>query len=211
MFAPLLIALLVAAPPGPAAADAASAQAMLRRLEERSAHTSDLVARFSQSYRSGMLGRQVTERGTVEIKRPGLMRWEYTDPEKKLFVSDGRSFYFYVPSEKQVIVSQQDQSRSLAARLLSGRGDLGGEFAVSLDSPKEEGVVRLQLVPRHEDPDLQRAWVDLEPSGRIRGIQIDDLQGNRTSFRFEGIRENTGLKDELFRFQVPKGVEVIRG
>ncbi len=211
MFAPLLIALLVAAPPGPAAADAASAQAMLRRLEERSAHTSDLVARFSQSYRSGMLGRQVTEHGTVEIKRPGLMRWEYTDPEKKLFVSDGRSFYFYVPSEKQVIVSQQDQSRSLAARLLSGRGDLGGEFAVSLDSPQEEGVVRLQLVPRHEDPDLQRAWVDLEPSGRIRGIQIDDLQGNRTSFRFEGIRENTGLKDELFRFQVPKGVEVIRG
>ncbi len=211
MLAQLLIALLVFAPPPPAAADVAASQAMLRRLEERSAHTSDLVARFTQSYRSGMLGRQVTEHGTVEIKRPGLMRWEYTEPEKKLFVSDGRSFYFYVPAEKQVIVSQQDQSRSLAARLLSGRGGLGEEFTVSLDSPQEEGVVRLQLVPRHEDPDLQRAWVDLEPSGRIRGIQIDDLQGNRTSFRFEAIRENTGLKDELFRFQVPRGVEVIRG
>ncbi len=211
MLAPLLIALLAKAPPAPVSGDAAAAQAMLRRLEERSAHTSDLVARFSQSYRSGMLGRQLTEHGTVEIKRPGLMRWEYTDPEKKLFVSDGRTFYFYVPAEKQVIVSQQDQQRSLAARLLSGRGDLGQEFTVSLDSPQEEGLVRLELVPRQEDADLQRAWVDLEPSGRIRAIQLDDVQGNRTSFRFEAIRENTGLKDQRFRFEVPKGVEVIRG
>ena len=211
MIAPLLIAFLATPPPAPAAADAAAAQAMLRRLEERSAHTSDLVARFSQSYRSGMLGRQVTEHGTVEIKRPGLMRWEYSDPERKLFVCDGRSFYFYVPAEKQVIVSQQDEQRSLAARLLSGRGGLAGEFTVSLDSPQEEGVVRLALVPKHEDADLQRAWVDLLPSGRIRAILLDDLQGNRTSFRFEGVRENTGLKDERFRFQVPKGVEVIRG
>jgi outer membrane lipoprotein-sorting protein len=37
------------------------------------------------------------------------------------------------------------------------------------------------------------------------------VQGNRTHFSFEGVRENTGLKDELFRFEVPKGVEVIRG
>ncbi len=208
-FAPVLIALLWATPATDA--DDPAARALLRRLEERRARTTDLVARFSQSYRSGMLGRQVTESGIVSIKRPGRMRWEYKEPEPKLFVSDGRTFYFYVPAEKQVIVSEQDEQRSLAARLLSGRGGLADEFTVSLDSPQQEGVLRLKLVPRQEQPDLQRAWIEMEPSGRIRSIQLDDVQGNRTSFHFEGIRENTGLKDDLFRFEVPKGVEVIRG
>ena len=211
MLVPLLIAFLSAAPPATGAGDAGAALALLRRLEERNARTSDLVARFTQSYRSGMLGREVTESGTVAIKRPGRMRWEYEQPEPKLFVSDGRRFYFYVPAEKQVIVSDEDEQRSLAARLLSGRGGIGDEFSVSLDTPREEGVLRLKLVPRREQPDVERAWVELEPSGRVREIELDDVQGNRTRFRFEGLRENTGLKDELFRFEVPKGVEVIRG
>lgn len=213
MLALLIAATLSSAAP-PAASpdgDAARARTLLQRLEQHHARTADLVARFTQSYRSGMLGREVTERGVVSIKRPGRMRWEYKDPEPKLFVSDGKTFYFYVPADKQVIVSEQDERRSLAARLLSGRGGLADEFDASLESPLEEGVVRLKLVPRREQPDVERAFVDLEPSGRVREILLDDVQGNRTRFRFEAIRENTGLRDELFRFEVPKGVEVIRG
>jgi outer membrane lipoprotein carrier protein len=211
----LLTALAVLAPAAPVSpgtdADAELARSLVRKVEERHARTADLVARFTQSYRSGMLGREVTERGVVSLKRPGRMRWEYKDPEPKLFISDGRTFYFYVPADKQVIVSEQDEQRSLAARLLSGRGGLAEEFAASLESPLEEGVVRLKLVPRHEQPDVERAFVDVEPSGRVRAILLDDVQGNRTRFRFEAVRENTGLRDELFRFEVPKGVEVIRG
>lgn len=206
----LLAATLLAQAPDPAP-DAGLARSLLRRVEQRHARTNDLVARFSQSYRSGMLGRELTERGTLSIKRPGRMRWEYKDPEPKLFVSDGRTFYFYVPADRQVIVSEQDPSRSLAARLLSGRGGLADEFEVTLESPLEEGVVRLKLVPRGGQADVERAFLDVEPSGRIRAILLDDLQGNRTRFRFEAVRENRGLRDELFRFQVPDGVEVIRG
>jgi outer membrane lipoprotein carrier protein len=206
----LLLTALALAATG-ATGDAGLAESLVRRIEERNARTHDLVARFTQSYRSGILGRETTERGVVFIKRPGRMRWEYKDPERKLFVSDGRTFYFYVPADKQVIVSEQDQQRSLAARLLYGKGGLAEEFSASLDEPLEEGVVRLRLVPRREQPDVERALVDVEPSGRIRAILLEDVQGNRTRFSFEGLRENTGLKDELFRFEVPKGVEVIRG
>jgi outer membrane lipoprotein carrier protein len=206
----LLGALLPAKPAAPSA-DADLARSILRRIEERQARTADLVGRFTQSYRSGMLGREVVERGIVSIKRPGRMRWEYKDPEPKLFVSDGRTFYFYVPADRQVIVSEQDTQRSLAARLLSGRGGLADEFDVSLEEPPEEGVVRLKLVPRQEQADLTRAHVDAETTGRIRSILIEDQQGNRTRYRFENVRENTGLDDRLFRFEVPKGVEVVRG
>jgi outer membrane lipoprotein carrier protein len=210
----LLLALAVLSPRPALPAvdpDADLARSLVRRIEERHGRTADLVARFTQSYRSGMLGREVVERGVLSIKRPGRMRWEYKDPDSKLFVSDGRTFYFYVPEDKQVVVSEQDVERSLAARLLSGRGGLLEEFDASLEEPLEEGVLRVKLVPRREQPDVAQAFVDVEPSGRIRSILLVDVQGNRTRFRFEGVRENTGLPEKLFRFEVPPGVEVIRG
>jgi outer membrane lipoprotein carrier protein len=191
--------------------DESLAQGVVRAIEEHQARTVDVVARFSQSYRSGLLGREITERGVVQIKAPGRMRWEYKDPEPKLFVTDGRTFYFYVPADKQVVVSEQDTKHSLAARLLSGKGGLLDEFTASLDEPTEEGVLRLKLVPRQPQADVERALVDVEPRGRIRSILLEDVQGNRTRFRFEDVRENTGLADRLFRFDPPKGVEVIRG
>jgi outer membrane lipoprotein carrier protein len=208
-----LLPALLPAPPAsrPDDADAALARSLVRRVEERQARVADLVARFTQSYRSGMLGREIVERGVVSIKRPGRMRWEYKKPEEKLFVSDGRTFYFYVPADRQVIVSEQDDQRSLAARLLSGKGGLLDEFSASLDPPPEEGVVRLKFVPRQEQAEVALAYVDAEPTGRIRSILIQDAQGNRTRFRFDDVRENTGLDDRLFRFQVPKGVEVVHG
>ena len=208
MCAALLACLLVAAP---AAQTSDSARGLVRAIEAHHARTVDIVARFTQSYRSGMLGREIVERGVVSIKRPGRMRWEYKDPEVKLFVSDGRTFYFYVPSDRQVVVSEQDVRHSLAARLLTGAGCLLDEFEASLEEPLEEGVLRLRLVPRQAQADVERATVDAEPGGRIRGVLLEDMQGNRTRFRFEDVRENTGLADRLFRFEPPKGVEVIRG
>lgn len=188
-----------------------SARGLVRAIESHHARTSDMVARFSQSYRSGMLGREIVERGVVSIKRPGRMRWEYKDPEPKLFVSDGRTFYFYVPADRQVVVSEQDPRHSLAARLLTGGGGLLDEFEASLEVPLEEGVLRLRLVPRQAQAEVESATIDAEPGGRIRAVQIEDVQGGRTRFRFEAVRENTGLAERLFRFEPPKGVEVIRG
>ncbi len=69
----------------------------------------------------------------------------------------------------------------------------------------------MRLTPREENAEIERAYIDLEPSGLVRSILLEDIQGNRTRFRFEEIRENTGLSDRLFRFEIPSGVEVIRG
>ena len=209
MLAALTASLLLAAQVS--GSDESLAQTVLRTIEEHHAQTADLVARFTQSYRSGLIGREITERGVLQIKRPGRMRWDYKDPETKLFVTDGRTFYFYVPADRQVVVSEQDARHSLAARLLSGKGGLADEFTATLEEPKEEGVLRLRLVPRQPQADVERALVDVEPRGRIRAILLEDVQGNRTRFRFEDVRENTGIADRVFRFEVPKGVEVIHG
>jgi outer membrane lipoprotein carrier protein len=206
-----MIAILLAALALPAETDASLAQSLVRRLEERQSRAQDMTARFVQSYRSGVLGKEIVERGVVRLKRPGRMLWEYKDPEKKTFLSDGHSYWFYVPADRQVIVRDQDQERGVATRLLSGRGGLLGEFEATLDSPPSEGLYRVRLSPRKPDPEVEVLLVDLDPAGQLRGIQVEDAQGNKSRFRFEDVRENTGLPDKLFRFEVPPGVEVIRG
>jgi outer membrane lipoprotein carrier protein len=196
-------ALLAAAPP------ARSAEEIARRVEERQKGVQDLQARFVQTYRSGVLGREIVERGTVSLKSPGRMRWEYDDPEPKTFVCDGKTFYFYVPADKQVIVRDQADARGITAQLLAGRIAIEEQFQVALETLA--GHERLRLTPRKQDPEMERVYLDVDASDRIRGIEILDPQGNRSRFEFQGLRENIGLPDRLFHFEMPKGVDVITG
>jgi outer membrane lipoprotein carrier protein len=201
--ASLLLALVNTTPAPPP-----TAEALARRIEERHRSVQDLTAHFVQTYRSGALGREVTERGTVSIKPPGRMLWEYKDPEKKVFVSDGKTFYFYVPSDRQVIVREQAGDKGVLSRLLSGQ-EILGEFQVALETTS--GKTRLRLTPRKPDPEIDRLYLEPDAKDHIEAIEIVDAQGNRSQFRFEGIRENVGLSDRLFRFEVPRGVEVVSG
>ena len=199
-------ALLVASPAAPT-----PAEALAVRVEEKHRTLKDLTATFVQTYRSGMLGRAVVEKGTLSLKPPGRMRWEYRDPEKKTFVSDGRSFYFYVPADRQVIVREQADSRGTPALLLSGRGDILGQFAVTEEEAPTAAIRRLRLVPRKADPEIEHVILDVDGGARIRAIVVVDAQGNRSQFAFDRFKENVGLDDGLFRFQVPRGVEVVSG
>jgi outer membrane lipoprotein carrier protein len=195
----------------PAAASRAEAEALARRVEQRHRTVTDLTARFTQTYRSGLIGREIVEKGVVSIKRPGRMLWEYREPEKKTFVADGRTFYFYVPADRQVIVRPQARDKSLPALLLSGQSDVLAEFAVSFEETAPAGARRLRLVPRKADPEVEWVTLDVDASDRIRAIAVVDVQGNRSRFEFDGIKENVGLKDRLFQFKAPAGVEVVTG
>lgn len=195
---------------GAAESPRAGAEDIARRVEERQRNVQDLQARFVQTYRSGVLGREIVESGTVSIKRPGRMRWDYRKPEPKTFVSDGKVFYFYVPADKQVIVRQQADSRGITALLLAGRVEILSQFDVGLESASN-GPERLRLVPRSPDPELDRVYLEVDASYRIRSIDILDPQGNRSRFDFDDMHENVGLPDRLFHFDVPPGVEVISG
>ena len=188
-------------------AQPAAVEGLVKRVEERSRSTTSLVADFVQTYRSAAMGRELVERGTLQIKRPGRMRWEYQHPEKKVFISDGKTFYFYVPAERQVIVREQAGDRGIAVRLLSGDGGILSQF----DASPEAGGKRLKLVPRKPDPELELAYLETDPAGRIVGIEIRDIQGNQSRFSFGRLRENVALDDRQFRFEVPKGVAVIGG
>lgn len=183
---------------------------LARRIDERRRATLDLTARFIQTYRSGAIGREIVERGVLFMKRPGRMLWEYRYPEKKTFVADGKNFYFYVPAERQVIVRSQAGERGVPALLLSEETSILTEFDVALEEAPP-GVHRVRLVPRKPDPEVETVLLDVDPTYRIRTVRIEDAQGNQSRFDFDDLKENVGLKDRLFRFEIPRGVEVITG
>lgn len=194
-----------------AAPEPSAAEALARRLDKHHQSLGDMTATFVQTYRSGLMQREIRESGTVSIKRPGRMRWEYVKPEKKLFVADGTTFYFYVPADRQVIVRKSAGERGIPSLLLSGRSGILSEFAVALETSSTPGRQRLRLTPRKADPEVETVFLEVDEGVRVRSIEVLDPQGSRSRFLFDQIRENVGLRESLFQFRVPKGVEVVTG
>jgi outer membrane lipoprotein carrier protein len=201
---------LLLAPAPLSSPNVADTERVLAAVQRHHAALRDFQARFVQTYRSGALAREIVESGAVRFKRPGRMRWEYRVPEKKLFVSDGRRLYFYVPAERQVVVRKQGGTQTLAFRLLAAETDLAREFIATMES-EAPGATRLRLVPRTPDADVEHILIEIDGTFAINGIEIHDVQGNVSRFRFEDVKENRGLADRVFHFEVPPNVEVVEG
>jgi len=184
------------------------------RLQARYKAVSDFSADFVQSYRGGVLRKTTTERGTVLVKKPGLMRWTYTSPEDKLFVSDGRKMYIYVPADRQVMIRNMpvaDQASSPILFLL-GRGDITRDFIVESTTVEEApaGSWTLKLTPRQ--PQAEYEWLALAVDPQtlaIRTLVARDGQGGTSAFVFTNLKENVGLSDKSFSFRIPRGVDVM--
>jgi outer membrane lipoprotein carrier protein len=184
------------------------------RLQARYDAIRDFSAEFVHEYEGGLLRKRVTERGTVLIKKPARMRWTYTDPEPKEFVSDGVKLYAYVPQDKQVIVSSMPTADEATSPVLflAGRGRLSRDFAVSYadlpDAPAATYALKLVPHERQAEYDWLILVVDRQTLA-IRRLVTVDAQGGRSTFTFSKMKENVGLADKQFLFKIPRGVDVI--
>ena len=188
------------------------AAAVSQSLQRRYEGIRDFSADFTHTYRGGVLRTSVTEQGTMVVKRPGMMRWEYTEPEQKTFVSDGSRMYAYIPADRQVIVSTLPPvtDSPTPALFLSGRGDLARDFDASWDSNASEELWALRLVPRGETPDYTALVVTLDPTTlQIQAFSSVDHQGGRSTFSFRNLKENQGVPDTAFVFRMPQGVDIL--
>jgi len=194
------------------AAQTPSADMVAQALQQRYQGIRDFSADFVHSYRGGVLRTQTTERGTMAVKKPGLMRWDYASPEKKQFVSDGRKIYFYVPADKQVQVTDvpaTDQATT-PALFLAGRGNITRDFTAAFADRSPAGTVALKLTPRRSEPDYEYLVVALDPTTmQIRALTTRDRQGGDSTLTFSNLKENRGLSDNEFAFRIPRGVDVI--
>jgi outer membrane lipoprotein carrier protein len=210
-FLTLLVSLGLVAQSAPSS----SPDDLAARVQQRYDTIKDFEADFVQTYEGGVLRTKTTERGTVAIKRPGRMRWVYSKPERKEFVSDGVRIYSYLPADKQVIVSPVPQGQSnTPALFLTGKGNLVRDFTVSPTqlAGAPAGLTMLKLVPKRSDPDVESLVLGVDPASlQIRHLVATDRQGGKSTFTFTNLKENRGLSDKIFEFRIPRGVDVITG
>ncbi|MGB6677428.1 MAG: outer membrane lipoprotein chaperone LolA [Terriglobales bacterium] len=198
-----------------APAAAPDVHAIAQAVDERYNHFRSLQADFTEIYRGA--GMERTESGTLWLKKPGKMRWQYRSPREKLFLSDGKDAWFYVPGERQVrrtAVKKLDDLRSPLAFLL-GKTKLEKELqALSLASdvaPLAPEDVVLRGVPKSLADRVSQVLLEVTPEHWISRIIIEQVDGSVTEYRFTNQRENVAVPDQQFQFAVPNGVEVIDG
>ncbi|HEX6974627.1 MAG TPA: outer membrane lipoprotein chaperone LolA [Vicinamibacterales bacterium] len=172
----------------------------------------DFSADFVHNAEGGVLRKKVSERGTVKVKKPGKMRWDYTSPEPKVFVSDGKRIYLYVPADNQVMQSPvpKDDQATTAVLFLVGKGNLVRDFNVSFAEGGGSDTYALRLEPKlpERDYDWLQVVVD-RTSFQIRSLTAADKQGGKATFLLSNFKENVGLSDKTFDFKIPRGADVI--
>ncbi len=202
-----------------AASPAPDVHAVAQAVDERYNHLRTLQAEFTEVYRGA--GTERTESGTVWLKKPGKMRWEYRSPREKLFLSDGKDAWFYVLGERQVrrtAVKKLEDLRSPLAFLL-GKTKLEKELqGLSLVrdpapdvAPLAAGDVVLRGVPKGLGERVGQVLFEITPEHWISRIIIEEVDGSVTEYRFSNQKENVAVADRQFQFVVPDGVEVIEG
>ena len=178
-------------------------------------HLRSLRAEFTEVYRGSGMDR--TETGTLWLKKPGKMRWEYRSPREKLFVSDGKDAWFYVPSDRQArktAAKKLDDIRSPLAFLL-GKTKLEKELqGLSLApdvAPLAAGNVVLRGIPQALADRISEVLLEITPDHRIARIVIQDMDGAATEYRFGDMKEDAAIGDGQFEFKPPAGTETVEG
>jgi outer membrane lipoprotein carrier protein len=178
-------------------------------------HLRTLETEFTEVYRGNGIDR--TESGTLWLKKPRKMRWEYRSPREKLFLSDGQDAWFYVPGERQVRKEPFRKLEDLRSPLgfLLGKTKLekelqGLSWAPDVP-PLTPGNTVLRGMPKGLEDRVSQVLVEVTDGGQIARITLEEVDGAITEYRFERAKENIAIGDERFRFRPPPGVETIEG
>jgi outer membrane lipoprotein carrier protein len=203
------------------------------RFEERYRAAKTLRATFLERYEEN--GRVVrTEAGTAYFRRPGKMRWEYDSPEKDLFLVDGKTAWFYVPSDHTVtrVPAKQSTDWRTPLALLAGEMKVSRVCArvelAATERALDEDHVMLHCEVRGAEPGHSSGEAGAEgpqgggpgdavffevvrDTGELSRLLVRQGGGVQVEFRFENWRMDPPVPDSLFRFEVPIGVAIVNG
>lgn len=201
----LLLALLLASPnPG---------KALAQRVQAFYAHTKDFSAHFDQHYTYVAMGRTEDSQGTVAVKKPGAVRWDYEKPDKRTIYVEGKTLWIWRPDDKEAQVKRDfvgDQLSS-AFTFLWGRGDLLKEFAPKVLPEKPKGLPDgdvLELTPLKPVAGVEKLLFVVGKDGQVLASVVTNPQGDVNQIVFSDAKIDQRLPDSLFHFQPPKGAYI---
>ncbi len=186
--------------------------ALIQAVEQKYAGLKSLSSSFVQIYLNGE--QRLEESGTLVIKKPGRMYWEYRKPALKHFLVDGKKSIFYVPDDKQAVVSKiEEHDASVPLLLLLGKTGIEENFRIEPETKEkplgsENSLVR--LTPKDPQGEFSYLLLEVTPGALVHRLTVFDPIGSRNDYIFSDIRENADVPDRAFRLKLPGDVEVIK-
>ena len=186
-------------------------QCVVEQLQRTYQTANTLLADFEQIYTYSVYQRTQTSKGRLFIKKPGKMRWDYSSPETKVFVSNGDVLWVYEPSKAQAYKRPlKDAELPIAIRFLMGEGNLLDEFSAKLGTVTDTTITAI-LTPKQTKTQYKelRLVVNRKDFMVVETL-ITDPVNNTNRVRFSALKTNESLPDRGFEFTPPKGVKVVR-
>lgn len=228
-----LLMLMMVSVPVRAAEKRASLKDVVAALEKGYASLQDVQADFVQKTVIAGIKREQKGSGELFLKKPAstaaMFRFNYAKPKQQI-VSNGKQVWFYLPENKQVMVSPVADmfkgGNSIALNYLTGLGHVSRDFSASFarEPQDKNGNYQLELLPKSPSPVLAKLQLTVSGAAvehfmRDNSVQdifpviasvIHDAGGNQTRIDYSRVRVNKGLANSRFSFKVPPGVEVIK-
>lgn len=168
-------------------------------------------ADFTQKSYVKMMDKAQEAKGSVQIKKPGKMKWTYGSPDIQVLVSNGKILWHYVTDEEQVtkVPIESIYSSNTPALFLAGQAKLTQAFNIESVN-MDENPISITLTPKKEDQALTRLQLFANKKNyQITGSTVYDKLGNKTEIHFSNIKTNKDIPEETFQFQAPSSVEVL--
>ena len=186
------------------AADA-NLNALLQKVEERYNNAKTLQVLFNEQY-TPPGGIRRTESGTLQLRKPGRMRWDYLQPKGKLFISDGKYLWIYSPSDNRAEKMKFKESEDMRAPLafLLGKLHFDKEFR-NVQTRPEGSDTRISAEPKSDNLPYSSVEFVVTPSSQIREVKVTGFDRSIYDFTFEQEKLDPPLDAKLFQFQTPPG------
>lgn len=170
--------------------------------------TSSAKARFAQMVLDKNMKVLQQATGTMQFARPGKFRWEYSKPYEQTIVGDGVRLWIFDKDLNQVTVRKLDRALgSSPAALLAGSNEIEKSYTLT-NLGNQEGLDWLEAVPKTQETAFERIRLGFSKAG-LEAMELRDQFGQITVIKFADVERNPKLPPETFRFEPPKGADVI--
>lgn len=182
-------------------------QQLLRSVEKHYNGVRTLQVTFEESYTgAGRPRRQ--EAGELFLRKPGKMRWQYSTPAGKLFLSDGKQVYYYNPITNRAEKVRMKETEDVRAPLafLLGRLDFEKDFK-DFQARQDGPFTVITANPKSDRLPYKRVEFAVSPQFEIRKLVVTQQDNAVLAFEFRNERMNPPIDERLFRFQLPPGAQ----
>jgi outer membrane lipoprotein carrier protein len=181
----------------------------LKAVENRYNRAKTLQVSFHEAYTPPGKPQRV-EAGTLLLRKPGRMRWDYSQPQGKLFISDGKFLWLYVPADNRAEKMKFQLTEDMRAPLafLLGKLNFDKEFRNIVGQPDKDGT-RITAEPKTDNLPYSRVEFVVTAENRIRQVKVTGFDKAVLDFSFDQEQMNPSLDSKLFQFQVPPGATVV--